>query len=233
MASPGQMLIHTGTLAEVLVGGVRIGQGTSMLGDLRATGIVVAPYDDAGGTASTMRCPLQFDDFTLPVRPRADVSVILGPTYRDVTFRSAVARCWRRESADQNRRWAESFWASLPSPCSLGNDHGRHQFETISRSKTVSSQQNSRHHPDCFRTPKPSVECSNHAGALRPCSPQALQLISYNVPRRRRTGRGQWEGAKADLSGMTGAAHRRSFTQCQRLVDETTPEETGRARLTD
>ncbi len=43
---PGQMLVHTVTLAEVLVGGVRVGQGTSMLVDLRAAGIVVAPYDD-------------------------------------------------------------------------------------------------------------------------------------------------------------------------------------------
>lgn len=43
---PGQMLVHTVTLAEVLVGGVRVGQGTSMLVDLRAAGIVVAPHDD-------------------------------------------------------------------------------------------------------------------------------------------------------------------------------------------
>lgn len=44
--TPGQMLVHTITLAEVLVGGVRIGHGASMLDDLRAAGIVVAPHDD-------------------------------------------------------------------------------------------------------------------------------------------------------------------------------------------
>lgn len=44
--TPGQMLVHTVTLAEVLVGGVRIGQGASMRDDLRAAGIAVAPHDD-------------------------------------------------------------------------------------------------------------------------------------------------------------------------------------------
>ena len=44
--TPGQMLAHTITLAEVLVGGVRIGHGASMLDDLRAAGIVVALRDD-------------------------------------------------------------------------------------------------------------------------------------------------------------------------------------------
>jgi predicted nucleic acid-binding protein len=43
---PGQMLVHTITLTEVLVGGVRIGQGVSMHDDLRAAGITVAPHDD-------------------------------------------------------------------------------------------------------------------------------------------------------------------------------------------
>ncbi len=42
----GQMLVHTVTMAEVLVGGVRIGQGAAMLDDLQAAGIVVAPHDD-------------------------------------------------------------------------------------------------------------------------------------------------------------------------------------------
>ena len=45
-ASPGQMLVHAITLAEVLVGGVRVGQGLSMRNDLHAAGIVVAPSDD-------------------------------------------------------------------------------------------------------------------------------------------------------------------------------------------
>lgn len=44
--SPGQMLVHALTLAEVLVGGVRIGQGASMRDDLYAAGIGIAPHDD-------------------------------------------------------------------------------------------------------------------------------------------------------------------------------------------
>lgn len=43
---PGEMLVHMITMAEVLVGGVRIGQGASMRDDLRAVGIAVAPHDD-------------------------------------------------------------------------------------------------------------------------------------------------------------------------------------------
>ncbi len=43
---PGDMFVHTITLAEVLVGGVRIGQGAAMRDDLLAAGIVVAPHDD-------------------------------------------------------------------------------------------------------------------------------------------------------------------------------------------
>lgn len=44
--TPGQMLVHTVTMAEVLVGGVRIGQGAAMFDDLQAAGITVAPHDD-------------------------------------------------------------------------------------------------------------------------------------------------------------------------------------------
>lgn len=44
--TPGEMLVHTITMAEVLVGGVRIRQGASMRDDLRAAGITVAPHDD-------------------------------------------------------------------------------------------------------------------------------------------------------------------------------------------
>ncbi|MCX6481482.1 MAG: type II toxin-antitoxin system VapC family toxin [Mycobacterium sp.] len=43
--TPGQMLVHTMTLAEVLVGGVRIGQGASIRADLRSAGIMLAPSD--------------------------------------------------------------------------------------------------------------------------------------------------------------------------------------------
>jgi predicted nucleic acid-binding protein len=44
--TPGQMLVHTITLAEVLVGGVRVGRGASMRDDLHAAGIAVAPHDE-------------------------------------------------------------------------------------------------------------------------------------------------------------------------------------------
>lgn len=44
--TPGQMLVHTITLTEVLVGGVRIGRGASMHEDLRAAGIAIAQRDD-------------------------------------------------------------------------------------------------------------------------------------------------------------------------------------------
>ena len=44
--TPGQTVVHTITMAEVLVGGVRIGQGAAMLDDLHAAGITVASHDD-------------------------------------------------------------------------------------------------------------------------------------------------------------------------------------------
>jgi hypothetical protein len=44
-ATPGSMLAHTLTLAEVLVGGVKIGSGASMRDDLRAAGIGTAAPD--------------------------------------------------------------------------------------------------------------------------------------------------------------------------------------------
>ena len=44
-ASPGSMLAHTLTLAEVLVGGVKIGSGASMRDDLRAAGIGTTAHD--------------------------------------------------------------------------------------------------------------------------------------------------------------------------------------------
>lgn len=44
-ANPGSMLVHTVTMAEVLVGGVRVGRGVSMWDDLRAAGIDVAQSD--------------------------------------------------------------------------------------------------------------------------------------------------------------------------------------------
>jgi len=44
--TPGQMLVHAITLAEVLVGGVRVGRGIAMRDDLYAAGITIAPHDD-------------------------------------------------------------------------------------------------------------------------------------------------------------------------------------------
>lgn len=44
-ATPGSMLVHTLTMAEVLVGGVRVGRGGAMRDDLRAAGVGVAPHD--------------------------------------------------------------------------------------------------------------------------------------------------------------------------------------------
>lgn len=43
---PGLMLVHTLTLAEVLVGGVRVGRGAAMHDDLLAAGIEIAEHDD-------------------------------------------------------------------------------------------------------------------------------------------------------------------------------------------
>ena len=44
-ATPGLTLVHTLTMAEVLVGGVRVGRGAAMRDDLRAAGVDVAPHD--------------------------------------------------------------------------------------------------------------------------------------------------------------------------------------------
>jgi predicted nucleic acid-binding protein len=45
-ADPGSLLVHAVTLAEVLVGGVRIGRGPQMRADLSAAGIALARRDD-------------------------------------------------------------------------------------------------------------------------------------------------------------------------------------------
>lgn len=44
-APVGTLLVHVLTLAEVLVGGVRVGRGATMRDDLRAAGIQVTPPD--------------------------------------------------------------------------------------------------------------------------------------------------------------------------------------------
>jgi predicted nucleic acid-binding protein len=45
IAQPGSLLVHSMTLAEVLVGGARIGRGAQMQTDLLATGIQVIRRD--------------------------------------------------------------------------------------------------------------------------------------------------------------------------------------------
>lgn len=45
-AAPNSLLIHTITLAEVLVGGVRVGRGAQMRADVCAAGIRLAASDD-------------------------------------------------------------------------------------------------------------------------------------------------------------------------------------------
>ncbi|MHB8244330.1 MAG: type II toxin-antitoxin system VapC family toxin [Acidimicrobiales bacterium] len=44
-ATPGSTLVHTVTMAEVLVGGIRVRRGAAMCDDLRAAGVNVAPHD--------------------------------------------------------------------------------------------------------------------------------------------------------------------------------------------
>ena len=45
-ASPKSLLVHTMTLAEVLVGGAKIGRGAQMHADLHAAGIQLASHDE-------------------------------------------------------------------------------------------------------------------------------------------------------------------------------------------
>ena len=45
-ASPESLLVHTITLAEVLVGGVKIGRGAQMHADLHAAGIRLVSHDE-------------------------------------------------------------------------------------------------------------------------------------------------------------------------------------------
>ena len=45
-AADESLLVHTVTLAEVLVGGAKVGKGAVMLTDLKASGIALAPRDD-------------------------------------------------------------------------------------------------------------------------------------------------------------------------------------------
>lgn len=45
LAPPGSLLVHVMTLAEVLVGGAKIGRGAEMQADLMATGIQINPPD--------------------------------------------------------------------------------------------------------------------------------------------------------------------------------------------
>lgn len=45
-ASPGGLLVHSITLAEVLIGGARIGRGVEMQADLQAAGVQLAGHDE-------------------------------------------------------------------------------------------------------------------------------------------------------------------------------------------
>ncbi|MCZ2404576.1 type II toxin-antitoxin system VapC family toxin [Paenarthrobacter sp. Z7-10] len=45
-ASPSSLLVHSITLAEVLVGGARIGRGAEMYADLMAAGVRLADHDE-------------------------------------------------------------------------------------------------------------------------------------------------------------------------------------------
>ncbi len=45
-ASSGALLVHTITLAEVLVGGVKVGRGAQMHADLHAAGVQLAAHDE-------------------------------------------------------------------------------------------------------------------------------------------------------------------------------------------
>lgn len=45
-AAPEDVIVHTMTLAEVLVGGVRIGQAAQMRADLEAVGVRLARHDE-------------------------------------------------------------------------------------------------------------------------------------------------------------------------------------------
>src|SRR6478672_5791652 len=45
IAPPGSLLVHSMTLAEVLVGGARIGRGAQMQADLMAMGIQLTTHD--------------------------------------------------------------------------------------------------------------------------------------------------------------------------------------------
>lgn len=45
-SSPGTLVAHTVTMAEVLVGGVRVGRGAQMRADLESIGIQLADHDE-------------------------------------------------------------------------------------------------------------------------------------------------------------------------------------------
>jgi len=88
----GQLLVHTVTLAEVLVGGVRIGQGASMRDDLYAAGIAVAPHDD--GEALRLAELRTTSGLKLPDCCVLDVAIHYQATL--ATFDDALAAAARR-----------------------------------------------------------------------------------------------------------------------------------------
>ncbi|MGI8726353.1 MAG: type II toxin-antitoxin system VapC family toxin [Solirubrobacterales bacterium] len=91
---PGQMLVHPVTLAEVLVGGVRIGQGASMSEDLRGAGLGIAIGDDGG--------PLRLAELRTTTGLKMPDCCVLGVAIQQhaslATFDEALATAARRLS---------------------------------------------------------------------------------------------------------------------------------------
>ena len=69
-ARPGTMLVHSLTLAEVLVGGVRVGRGAAMRDDLAAAGIAVAEADTGE--------PLRLAELRMTTRLKMPDCCVLG-----------------------------------------------------------------------------------------------------------------------------------------------------------
>jgi toxin FitB len=92
--TPGQMLVHTITLAEVLVGGVRIGHGAAMLDDLRATGIAIAPH----GEGESLRLAELRANSGLKLPDCCVLDVAIHYRARLATFDEALAAAARKRS---------------------------------------------------------------------------------------------------------------------------------------
>ena len=91
-APPGTMLVHSLTLAEVLVGGVRVSRGAAMRDDLAAAGIAVAEADPGE--------PLRLAELRMTTRLTMPDCCVLGVALREhaalATFDQALAEAARR-----------------------------------------------------------------------------------------------------------------------------------------